>query len=173
MSLRLVMPEAHILVVRVKINYDLSIEQMMGKPRHDEEITAEHFPNIRNGKSGTEETNLHLVTFHHPPPAYVPPDFDTYREFIDELGFIPEGFPAVASLAARSHLLARRWIYIVIPLDSGSGWQPAFDPFHRSLYPCLCCNSVRHYQKRFRLYRTNCHGVCAAFAVRPKGTAIA
>jgi len=116
------LPVVELIVAKLKpliINYDLTVEKMIaGLPDNDTNVTSEHFPDCRAGKTGIEEAQLFLVK---PVPSGKRLPTQDVEEILDK-DFVREELPALAVLKEYCDQLRAQEIQFITALGPNSRW---------------------------------------------------
>lgn len=105
----------------LRVNYDLTVEEMIAGYPSDTDITSVHLPNCRRGKTGVvTEQGLCLVNPTRPHYGYSDPKV---ARTITAAGYIFEEMPVLASLKDHAKELWEAGIEHIVARGSQSSWK--------------------------------------------------
>jgi len=138
----------------ININYDLTIEEMIAKPRFDNDpyITSANFLRCKNKKTGIEKLELLLA---RPVPAEKIFSAKKVEKALDKEGFICVDLPELAALKDYTDDLLKQGVKYITALGENSRWR---DPRRYVFVPSLeLCpyNSGRVYLVPYNNYWLN------------------
>lgn len=118
----------------VVVRFGETVEEMVaGLLNTNPDITSEHFPDCRRGKTGEAQISLFLARpLHH--RQHLPAEQVLRR--LDESGFVPEDLPQLAQLKHHADELWAVGVHFVGALGAGSVWRGADGGY----YPYLILN---------------------------------